>query len=123
MLVRILAVLAFIAGCSEMVPTTPDALKEGKFVRLTLDDGTEVEGKVGRIETDRVILSDFTFLKKGDRPPIVNFFTLPVEKNRIQTIAVRKTKASGVVGGIVGGLIVVGAVVALILKSKRKEEI
>lgn len=112
-----------IAGCSEMVPSTPDVLKEGKVIRLTLDDSTVVEGKVGRIEADKVILSNFTFLKKGDRPPIVNFFTLPVEKGRIQAVDVRKTKTAHVVGGIAGGLIVVGVVVALILKSKRREEI
>jgi len=123
MLARILPALVLLLGCSEMVRTTPDALKEGNFVRLTLDDSTLVEGKIGRMEEDKLILRDFTFLKKGERPPIVNFFTLPVEKGRIQVVDLRRTKPAGVVGGVVGFLVVVGVVIAIVLKkSKRKEE-
>lgn len=117
-----LPALVLLVGCSEMVRTTPDALKEGNFVRLTLDDSTLVEGKIGRMEEDRLILRDFTFLKKGERPPIVNFFTLPVEKGRIEAVDLRRTKPAGVVGGVVVFLVVVGVVIAIVLKSKRKEE-
>lgn len=110
-------------SCSKMVSTPKEELREGTSVRLTLDEGTIVQGDIGKIERDVVTISRFTFVEKGSSPPETEFFSLPIPVDRIQAVEVSQTDV--VKTAIL--LIVIAAIaivlVILALKTRKPEEI